>query len=373
MKAGASVGLESGDSTSVLVEAFDCASKSRYALAVWFISGSVLPAIKTRNGGQVPAEVFAFGHDSPNHMGMPRTVANVGMVNDHYLRFVQFASDHPEVWEGLTSEAVTWMFTADSGIDRFRMVTDLSPKCAAAAVDKLAIFRLLGALRPHPDTDSISGTIDIIDALRRIKALDVDGVDSQRRSVFHVLATTLQSLPRRFAVSAREQASLVRALLGANPSAHERAVARPDLDGRSSVVVATSGGQVLLAMLLARALAARDQGSRSAKLFGAARLIHNPGQLAQLVPGGGVATLQLSASGEVLLAGGDQTISLGRTDQGMLTVDAPREVRNVVDWLNRQDVQAAIESNLAEAYNQPNYAVTFDDFIAWLDHLGKSR
>jgi hypothetical protein len=166
---------------------------------------------------------------------------------------------------------------------------------------------------------------------------------------------------------------LVRALLGANPSAHERAVARPDLDGRSSVVVATSGGQVLLAMLLARALAARDQGSRSAKLFGAARLIHNPGQLAQLVPGGGVATLQLSASGEVLLAGGDQTISLGRTDQGMLTVDAPREVRNVVDWLNRQDVQAAIESNLAEAYNQPNYAVTFDDFIAWLDHLGKSR
>ena len=373
MKSGASVKIESGDATSVLVEAFDCANESRYALAVWFVSGSVLPAIAAGNGGKVPAGLFKFGHDRLDHFGMPRTVANVGMANDHYLRFVQFAVDHPEVWEGLTAEAVNAMFAKDSGIDRFRMVSDLNPQCAAAAVDKHAIFRLLDPLRPHYETGSISSTIDIIDALRRIKALDVDGVDSKQRSVFHALAASVQLLQDVSPVSAREQASLVRALLGANPSAHERAVSRPDFDRRSSVVAATSGGQTLLALLLSRALAARDPGARSSKLQGAARLIHNPGQLAQLVASGGNAMLQLTPSGEVVLAGGGRTFNLGASPQGSLRVEAPLEVRNVVDWLSRQDVQAAIETNIAQAFGQPNYAVTFDDFIAWLDHLGNPR
>jgi len=373
MSAGSSVGIEDGDGTSVLIEAFDCSDQSRYAFSVWFVSGAVLPAMKQESGGKVSADVFRFGHDRVNHKGMPRTVANVGIINPHYLRFVQFASEHPDVWGGLTAEAVNWMFTADSGVDRFRMVADLSPQQASAAVDDAAIFALMRSLRPRGDADSISGTVDIIDALRRIKALRVDGNDSQRRSVFHVLASRLKELPRRFSVSASDQCSLVRALLGANPSAHERAVSHADLDGRSSVVSATSGGQVLLALLLSRALAARDPSARNLKIQGAARLIHNPGQLAQLVSDGGMGMLQLSPAGEVLLACGDQVVNLGQTGQGAIVVDAPREVRNVVDWLSRQDVQAAIETNLAKAFVQPNFAVTFDDFVAWLDHLAKSR
>lgn len=373
MAGGASVGIEPGDGTSVLVEAFDCADKSRYAFGVWFVSGSALPAIKQRDGGKVPADLFSFGRDRLDHRDMPRTVANVGITNDHYLRFVQFASDHAEVWEGLTPEAVNWMFSADSGIDRFRMVADLSPQLAAGAVDDQAIFRLMKSLRPRHETGSIAGTVDIVDALRRIKALKVDGKDSQRRSVFHVLAGRLQALPKRLAVTPSDQCSLVRALLGANPAAHERAVSHTDLDGRSSVVVATSGGQVLLAMLLSRALAARDSVTRNSKIQGAARMIHNPGQLARLVSGEGMGMLQMSPTGEVLLNCGERTIDLGASAQGPLRVDAPREVRNVVDWLNRQDVQAAIETNLAVAFNQPNFAVTFDDFVAWLDHLAKSR
>ena len=373
MSAGSSVAIEEGDGTSVLIEAFDCSDQSRYAFSVWFVSGAVLPAMKQQSGGKVSADVFRFGHDRVNHKGMPRTVANVGIINPHYLRFVQFASEHPDVWGGLTAEAVNWMFTADSGVDRFRMVADLSPQQASAAVGDAAIFALMRSLRPRGDADSISGTVDIIDALRRIKALRVDGNDSQRRSVFHVLASRLKELPRRFSVSASDQCSLVRALLGANPSAHERAVSHADLDGRSSVVSATSGGQVLLALLLSRALAARDPSARHLKIQGAARLIHNPGQLAQLVSDGGMGMLQLSPAGEVLLACGDQVVNLGQTGQGAIAVDAPREVRNVVDWLSRQDVQAAIETNLAKAFVQPNFAVTFDDFVAWLDHLAKSR
>jgi hypothetical protein len=342
---------------------------------VWFVRDHVVPALSGGDGKSL-AEAFAFGGGTLDLEGCPRTVANVGLGSDHYLRFVQFAADHPGVWAGLTGRRVALMIGKDK-VDAIRAAAGLSPKAIAEVVRSIgkppAIFLILNNMMPSED--GIGATIGLVEELRRMGVLQVDGRGSKDQSVFHLLVDRLSQIRKRHLASSGRQrdvrnselCSLVSALLGPTPSSHAKDVSAPDLEGRSSVVHAVTSGNILLALLLCRALVANDAEGRERRMARAAKLICSPGPLSKSV-------VELSPSGQVLLTVGDGVrLDLGAAGQRLLTVDPPMEERNVLEWLRKLEVQAAVEESLRAHFRQANFAVTFDDFISLLDHLGQSR